>query len=298
VAHQPEARQPAAPRRTQLSPVAPQAPTRAIQPGDLICGQCGEGNGPERKFCRRCGNSLAEAVVAPTPKTKWWQRFWRRPDSTVRAGQRPTSRPGAAGAAAGRATKRVLIVLVVVALALIAIPRFGPVVNPVHKWVMKEKTTLRKKLKPKYVEVHPNRASATSEDPAHPAALAIDGKSNTFWAVNVKAPNGGVGQSITISFDKPLSVSQLGFTTGAQDKSENFLTQPRPSTVHLTMSNASGAAAGSKSITLADSSKFQTFSVSGKNVTKIQIQITGIYQSSQGGGHQVSLTEVEFFKTT
>jgi hypothetical protein len=236
--------------------------------------------------------------VAAPAKTTWWQRLWRPRDKTVRAGQRPTSRPGAAGEAAGRATKRVLVAIVVVALALIAIPRIGPVTNPVHKWVMKEKTTLRKKLKPKYVGVHANRASATSEDPAHPATLAIDGKSNTFWAVNAKAASGGVGQSITISFDKPFTVSQLGFTIGAQDKPENFLSQPRPSTAHVTMSNASGAAVGSKSITLSDNPKFQTVSVSGKNVTKIQIQITGIYQATQGGGHQVSLTEVEFFKTT
>ena len=53
---------------------AMEAPTRR-HPGDLICGQCGEGNDPTRHFCRRCGNSLDEAIAVRLP---WYRRFFNR----------------------------------------------------------------------------------------------------------------------------------------------------------------------------------------------------------------------------
>ncbi len=49
-------------------------PTKEPSAGDLVCGQCGEGNEPVRKFCRRCGNSLATAVVASTAKSGKFRR--------------------------------------------------------------------------------------------------------------------------------------------------------------------------------------------------------------------------------
>src|SRR5437879_13130416 len=49
-------------------------PTRR-HAGDLICGQCGEGNDPVRHFCRRCGSSLDEAIAVRLP---WYRRFFNR----------------------------------------------------------------------------------------------------------------------------------------------------------------------------------------------------------------------------
>jgi hypothetical protein len=34
---------------------------RRLQPGDLVCPECGEGNDPNRKFCARCGTELTNA---------------------------------------------------------------------------------------------------------------------------------------------------------------------------------------------------------------------------------------------
>ena len=42
-------------------------------PGDLICTQCGTGNKPTSKFCKRCGTSLAEAPAAVQPS--WFKRM-------------------------------------------------------------------------------------------------------------------------------------------------------------------------------------------------------------------------------
>ncbi len=49
----PEAQRPQTP--LPRPKVAKQAPSRKINPGDLVCGVCGEGNDPERNYCRRCG---------------------------------------------------------------------------------------------------------------------------------------------------------------------------------------------------------------------------------------------------
>lgn len=62
-------------------------PTRRLQPGDLICGDCGEGNPSARKFCSRCGNSLENAEAV---KTKWWRKLIpKRKAKTLEVGARP-----------------------------------------------------------------------------------------------------------------------------------------------------------------------------------------------------------------
>jgi hypothetical protein len=66
--------------------VQPGKPTRTPQKGDLICGECGEANVPGRKFCSRCGTSLAAAVVVKIP---WWKRMFRRKPKSAMAGERP-----------------------------------------------------------------------------------------------------------------------------------------------------------------------------------------------------------------
>lgn len=293
-AHQPAAHQPAVAHRQRTTPHAPEAPSRTVKPGDLICGQCGEGNDPGRRFCRRCGASLVEAVVVKTP---WWHRFLRRRKLKVKAGERPERRHGRAARATSGLVRVVVIAAVVAALALVAVPKIGPIKNPVNKWVVAQKNTLRKKLRPKFEPVRPTAAVASSEDAAHPAALAIDGKSNTYWSVGVQAPAEGSGQFMVVSFDKPITLSRIGFTIGAITKAENFLTQPRPAGVHVVLADAKGVQVGTKDVTLSDTPKFQAFRLSGRDVSKIQIQITGVNRSPEGG-HQASVAEVEFFKTT
>ena len=82
--------QPAAPApKARRRPVAPPEP---LDPGDLICGNCGMGNRPTRKFCRRCGTDLAEAEVARVP---WWRRLCQA-DEAGQGGRQPSE--GAGGA--------------------------------------------------------------------------------------------------------------------------------------------------------------------------------------------------------
>jgi hypothetical protein len=83
---QPQAVQPQAPQKRKPPKVQPGKPTRTPQKGDLICGECGEANPPGRKFCSRCGNSLATAVVVKIP---WYKRIFRRKPKEAMAGERP-----------------------------------------------------------------------------------------------------------------------------------------------------------------------------------------------------------------
>ena len=87
---QPLPPQPVRARRSE-APVMTAPPTRRLQPDDLICGDCGEGNAPTRRFCSRCGASLQTATVVPTP---WWRavlRFFRQRRMRP-AGARPKRR--------------------------------------------------------------------------------------------------------------------------------------------------------------------------------------------------------------
>src|SRR5207302_9274006 len=57
--------------------VSKAAPTHPPQAGDLICGECGEGNAATRRFCSRCGASLA---VAERVRIPWWRRLFPKRD--------------------------------------------------------------------------------------------------------------------------------------------------------------------------------------------------------------------------
>ncbi len=81
----PGAQQPAR-ARMQPKPRAALPPPEPLNPGDLVCGNCGAGNTPSRNFCRRCGDDLAAAEVAKVP---WWKRVFRRRAKATVAGTRP-----------------------------------------------------------------------------------------------------------------------------------------------------------------------------------------------------------------
>ena len=73
---------------------------RVAQPGDRICGACGEPNDPSRKFCRRCGANLVEAKVVAAAKVAWYRRLFGGGDKAPkqyaageRTGEDPEDRP-------------------------------------------------------------------------------------------------------------------------------------------------------------------------------------------------------------
>jgi hypothetical protein len=295
---QPEAQKPAPPVARPQVTKAP--PSRQLRPGDLICGQCGEGNDPQRKFCRRCGASLVEAEVVPVP---WWRRLLARRRRPVAAGERPMRRGSTVG---GRRVRRGLVarlrtlvsVLLVAATLLAFVGYVGPWRSTVNDRIADAYRAVRRTIAPTYHPVRPTDAVATSAAPGHPPVNAIDQALNTFWAADTAAerranPNvgpEGEGSQLIVRFAEPVDIDQIGFTLGASDKPEDFLTQPRPHVVHVTFQPSKVG----KDVTLKDTQKFQRVKVSARGVTQVEIQIVSVYGAVEGGKNP-SIAEVEFF---
>ncbi len=294
-AAQPAAVQPEAvkPTAVKARPAARQktAPTRVVNPGDLVCGQCGEGNDPNRRFCRRCGASLQRAAVFTLP---WYKRWWRRLTTrkTREAGDRPRNRRRAVGGAGpGWLTSGVLKVIGIAVVILVLLTIVGPWRGRIRHDVSSDYHHIFNDVHPTYSPLHPILATATSAAPGHPASFAIDGASNTSWQTNSRGD--GVGQSLSIRLAAVSNVDEIGFLNGDQDTPQAYLTQPRPEKVHLT---AVGAHPYAKDLTLKDTANFQTFTMEAKDATSLIITIDSVYPSDQGT--RAAITEVELFVKT
>ena len=288
-ARSPGAVQPAA-SRPRPAPSAPVPPSRAIEPGDLVCGQCGEGNTPSRKFCRRCGWSLLEAVVAPP--LPLWRRLLPRRRKHVAAGERPHRKGGSSRAPATRARRTVGTVVRAVAL-LAALGLTIGVVGPWRSSLSSEAgdaiRTVRRAVRPQYDPVRPTKAEATSSLPGHGPQLAIDGISDSFWAEGARGD--GEGQTLVLTFSGPVDLDRMGIIPGTSGKPEDFVAQPRPKQLHLVFSDGSAS-----DVTLKDSAKFQTFSIKGRQVSSVQVHVVSVYPALSGNA--CAITEIEFFTKT
>ncbi|HVA75791.1 MAG TPA: hypothetical protein VNF71_14630 [Acidimicrobiales bacterium] len=285
---QPEAVKPTA-ARARPAPKPKPSPQRVINPGDLICGQCGDGNDPVRKFCRRCGASLQQAVVFVPP---WYKRLWLRlRKRKVRAaGERPRMRRRAFGGAGGGWISSWVTKIVALAIVVFLILTF---VGPFSKTIKHRFSTwyhdVKNAIHTTYNPVHPVGATATSAAPGHPAGNAIDNASNTTW--ETASPNSGVGSTLTITLQAATNIDKFGVINGDNDTPNAYLSEPRPKVILVTFNG--GTAPYSKSITLEDTASFQSFGVSAKKVTSLTVTIESVYASSQG--QNAALTEVELF---
>jgi hypothetical protein len=292
---QPEAVKPAA-VKARPAARAKTAPARTVNPGDLVCGQCGEGNDPNRKFCRRCGASLQRATVFVLP---WYQRWWRKLTTrkTRAAGDRPRNRRRAIGGSGpGWLTSGFLKVVGIAIVLGVLLTIVGPWRDHLRHDVSSDYHRVFNDVHPKYNPVHPFMAIATSAARLHPAANAIDGAVNTSWQTNTPAKprthtsTNGVGQSLSIRLATASNLDEIGFLNGDQDTPSAYLTQPRPEKVHVT---AAGAHPYSKDLTLKDTATFQTFTIKAKDASSLTITIDSVYPSDQGTN--ASIAEVELF---
>jgi hypothetical protein len=247
-------------------------PTKAPSAGDLICGQCGEGNEPVRKFCRRCGNSLATAVVASTSQAR---KKPGRGAKVLAAGERPAHRSFNFGAVVGVGKYVVLAVVVIAGIAYGAVPS---VRNGVNSAIQSATGNV-----PRPTPVQASSVTASSATAGHPAGRAVDSYSNTYWAASLsKDPQ----PKLTVAFTHTQNVSVMLFLSGdtAAEASE-----PRPKSLHIVFSNGA-----TQDVTLIDTAKAQQVSINGaQGVTGLTIQITAVYSSTTGNA--VALSDVEFF---
>ena len=274
--------------RPRPGPRTMEPPTRR-NPGDLICGQCGEGNDPARHFCRRCGNSLDEAIAVRLP---WYRRFFSRLFGvrTREAGWRPrrVGPPNVMGGVMRVVRLAIVAMLAVGILGFLLIPRFHHlVVNKVTAGV----TSVRKVVHPNYDTVYPVAAAATSQTAGHAASLTIDRTSNSYWAA---IPTDKTPQ-LVFTFSEPQDLSEILFRSGAPGaQPSDFLNQPRPKAVHIIFTDAQGKLITATDITLTDQEGSQFYPIEAKQTTTARIQIQSVYPATGAARSAVAMAEVEF----
>jgi hypothetical protein len=287
---QPEAMLPAAQRKPTRT-IQKTKPTRRLQPGDLICGQCGEGNPPARKFCSRCGESLELAEVVKRP---WWKKLWpQKKVKTLEAGERPGKAGVKAKKKRGQETMRA--VRKVVTTAAIVIVGLVALVPPFRNW---SNDTFVQPVKDKWNDfttqsfepVNPVGEPLTpNQTPDNPATNAVDNAGNTFWVATPVDP--GQQPVVALIFgdeSHPVNIDKAIIQNGARDKFANF---SRAQKLHLVFNTGK-----TSDIDLKDAPDQQKVSISnGHGVTSVQIFIVSTYAAIGDPAPPVAISEIEFF---
>ncbi|MFJ3219211.1 NADase-type glycan-binding domain-containing protein [Kitasatospora sp. NPDC086801] len=267
---QPEAARPPVADPVAVQPAKPVAPRPIVRPAAADeaqvgppCPRCGTPNRPDRKFCRRCAEPLTPAE--PVAALPWWRTRWpfRR---RVRIG------------GSGNTLRRMIALLVLAALVVAGV-LFYPEGRNLYEDVLDK---LRNAS-----AITPTGASASAEVEGHPAKLAVDGLSNTYWG----APN--VGDSISFPFARPFRLVDVIVHTGASTDQQQFLKQARPTALDLQMTTSDGKVHEQK-VTLNDKSGPQTVLTGVSDVVKVTLVVRAA--AGTGPGTSIALAEVEFFK--
>ncbi len=268
-----------------------QEETPAPNPGDLVCGNCGMGNDPARKFCRRCGQSLASATVAPTPRIPWYRRlFGGGKEKKVAAGERPKSmrtdgktgdgiKPGRVVSAGFQVLLLAAVIGAVAGYALV--PAWRDTVNGVIGSIT---GTFLPAADP--VSTSGKATGPSAKD--HPAQLAFDG-TTTYWAAPFKD---GSPPAIQAAFTPPADISKVLITAGASGQSFKSLARPRD--VTLEFLDAGGVVIASKSYELKDQVEPQSFDVGAKAAAEVRLTVRSVYLAATPSA-PVAITEIEFF---
>jgi ribosomal protein L40E len=268
---------------------------QAIKAGDLVCSQCGSGNDPSRKFCRKCGNSLAQAVTAA--KVPWWKRIF----GGKKAGGRVSKEAGSgdkrrqkardasfkAEMAMANLRKGAMILIMLGVVGSFAVPS-------VRGEIMRRSkdgfSSVQDMFNPQISPVNAIAVASTSFVPTHEANLAADLVVNSYWAEGAEGE--GVGQTISFTFAEPTDLTKVLITGGSTDTPENYVNNPRPKEIHLVFDTG-----GSADLKLIDAEfrKSQGFNLKGaKGVTKVDLVISSVYPGR--GGTETGIAEVEFKK--
>ncbi|WNV87974.1 zinc ribbon domain-containing protein [Umezawaea sp. Da 62-37] len=260
------------------------APSRRFEEGDLVCGECGEGNPPTRKFCSRCGTSLSTAEIV---KLAWWRRIFRsrKRNRVLDAGKRPgrdgvKARKGFSFRAAFVAVRRVVVVALVLAtVAYGFIPQFR---TEVDRRAVAGKQAAVGWFTPTYDPIRPIAVSATSELEGSPALSVSDGATNTAWAAEATAPD----PALVMTFDRPVDFVRAIVHNGQEN---DFATEDRARLVHIVYSTGK-----TEDVTLKDAPDAQEVELKeGKGATSVELHVQQLYPAVRGT--KVVISEIELF---
>lgn len=290
-------------------PQIKQPPTKTINQGDLVCGTCGEGNSPDRMFCRRCGTSLAEIIPV---KKKWWKRSGGHTHDAA-AGGAPGGAPAGSRHAvpagtrkSGRSSsgarkvktglfsgvnsiRRVLALLAIVGLGTaIAVPSLRSTITNKAGDIF---NSAKNAVNPSYTQVSPDNtlSVSTSAAPGHEATLIADGGRNTYWV----AASDSVDATVSVTFTPPTDIAKVLITPGDQEKPENFKAMPRPKDVFISALDASGTVLKSKQLNLEDKADPQEIEFEVSSVVSISLVVQSCYPDP--ALKVCAISEIEFF---
>ncbi|QFZ22272.1 NADase-type glycan-binding domain-containing protein [Saccharothrix syringae] len=247
---------------------------RQPQPGDLICGQCGEANTPTRKFCSRCGSALAEAAVVPE---KWWRRLLPE-RAPAKAGTR--HRRGNARRGVGKVLRWSFLTALLAAVGLYGL---APAVrSAVNTWALDRVHDVKGVFATDLTPVHPTSVTATAESAGHPALLAADNAKNTFWLAPVEPRP----PALVLDFGQEVDLRQAIVRAGDPD---DFQAAHRPKKLHLVYPTGR-----TFDVELADTPDEQRVKIEGsEGATSVEVHVVEVHRSLRGS--EVALAEIEFF---
>lgn len=246
--------------------------------GAMLCPSCGAGNDTTRRFCRRCGQPL---IAREVERLSWWRRLLRRlRGQPRRAGYRPSQ----------RATIRPLTVVLTSLLGIAIIIGVTPMLR--HRVVdgtVAGYNAIRDRMKDP-VSMAPRDPAASSTASGLDATRLIDGATDTYWAPAVPAP--AIGEWIEVKLENPRRVVSLIIYAGVSTDRPSFLTQARPHEVLVTLRTKDRGEI-TKTVSLADKTGQQRYSVKGSDVVAIRLTIKSAYGAD--AGRRVALAELEVF---
>ncbi|MFD4636425.1 hypothetical protein ACFWN2_03860 [Lentzea sp. NPDC058436] len=253
-------------------------PSRRLEPDDLVCAVCGEGNSPSRHFCSRCGESLADAGVV---RLVWWRRLFRRRTKRYALG----TRPGAKGTRSHRSWvvkmtfRRVRATLVLVGLLLTLVYALYP---PFRTTIIDNTRALYRKVVPTLDPVRPSTVSSLTALPDHDPKLLVDTYNDTYWMSEL----GGGKPKITVRFDESFLLRAVIIHSGAH---QNFSENGRPSILRLTYNTGK-----SENVLPVDTRGSQTLELKNATlVTSVTIEVVDVYSGTER--QTVAISELEFF---
>lgn len=270
VARQPEQVVSRQPEEVRARPTTP-APRQVEQlpTGSLICGDCGTGNDPSRRFCLRCGASLATARIVERPP--WWRRLLSR-ERTYAAGTRRRPR------------KRVRLLLPITLLVLLGLALVA--VGPLRPTVVGAFRDVQNMLLPPQ-QVRPTEVVASSSSPEHGAALAVDGANNTYWAATPEEPVPWLQATLAA----PTDLVVLGVTPGVSLQTPEFLAGPRPAALEVSVTTGTGTAV--RRFDLADNPGFVEVPLEVADARVVQVSV--LTNRGSTPTEATAITELELY---
>jgi zinc-ribbon domain len=290
----PQAAQPARP------PTQKRPPTRRLEPGDLICPDCGEGNPATRKFCSRCGASLETAV---TVKPKWWHRFKPgRGPKKRKAGDRPSARKTrkslgqrVMGFAFGGVARVVGALIIVGGIVIGMVPslrnaftgEFHSIYNKINSWIHPTRT-----------EVQPTDVFVSGRPvPGHGNEALKDTATNTFFLERVPRPGSNLHITVTYHFGSKFDLKNLAVWNGIGDsKVRDYNSTQRPRTVFMTFPDNPSIAGCSITFgdTPGEANKLDVRKCNANGIDEVAFRFDDFYTSSHA--KFVALAKIQFYK--